>query len=66
MLLLMPSVSRALGIPCRVITNYLSAHDTNSNLVIERYVNENGELIQSKEMIWFELLFIVVFLTAHR
>ncbi|XP_037535036.1 protein-glutamine gamma-glutamyltransferase 2 [Nematolebias whitei] len=46
------SVSRALGIPCRVITNYLSAHDTNSNLVIERYVNENGELIQSKEMIW--------------
>ncbi|XP_008407583.1 protein-glutamine gamma-glutamyltransferase 2 [Poecilia reticulata] len=46
------SVSRALGIPCRVITNYLSAHDTNSNLVIERYVNENGELIQSREMIW--------------
>ncbi|KAK5615047.1 hypothetical protein CRENBAI_006549 [Crenichthys baileyi] len=46
------SVSRALGIPCRVITNYLSAHDTNYNLVIERYVNENGELIQSREMIW--------------
>uniref|UniRef100_A0A672ZIY3 Protein-glutamine gamma-glutamyltransferase 2 n=1 Tax=Sphaeramia orbicularis TaxID=375764 RepID=A0A672ZIY3_9TELE len=46
------SVSRALGIPCRVVTNYLSAHDTNSNLVIERYVNENGELIQSREMIW--------------
>ncbi|XP_006784553.1 protein-glutamine gamma-glutamyltransferase 2 isoform X2 [Neolamprologus brichardi] len=46
------SVSRALGIPCRVVTNYLSAHDTNSNLVIERYVKENGEPIQSKEMIW--------------
>ncbi|XP_047440076.1 protein-glutamine gamma-glutamyltransferase 2 [Mugil cephalus] len=46
------SVSRALGIPCRVVTNFLSAHDTNSNLTIERYVNENGELIQTKEMIW--------------
>lgn len=45
-------VSRALGIPCRVVTNYLSAHDTNSNLVIERYINENGDLIQSKEMVW--------------
>ncbi|KAJ8400563.1 hypothetical protein AAFF_G00393320 [Aldrovandia affinis] len=47
------SVSRALGIPCRVITNYLSAHDTNSNLVIERYVDENGQPVQrSKDMIW--------------
>lgn len=49
-------VSRALGIPCRVITNYLSAHDTNSNLVIERYINENGEPIQSRDMIWYELI----------
>ncbi|XP_036387096.1 protein-glutamine gamma-glutamyltransferase 2 [Megalops cyprinoides] len=47
------SVSRALGIPCRVITNYLSAHDTNSNLVIERYVDENGQPVQrSRDMIW--------------
>nr|XP_019941872.1 PREDICTED: protein-glutamine gamma-glutamyltransferase 2-like [Paralichthys olivaceus] len=46
------SISRALGIPCRVVTNYLSAHDTNCNLVIERYINENGELIQSKEIVW--------------
>uniref|UniRef100_A0A8C5GW95 Protein-glutamine gamma-glutamyltransferase 2 n=1 Tax=Gouania willdenowi TaxID=441366 RepID=A0A8C5GW95_GOUWI len=46
------SVSRALGIPCRVVTNYLSAHDTNGNLLIERYIDENGDLIQSREMIW--------------
>ncbi|XP_037108182.1 protein-glutamine gamma-glutamyltransferase 2 [Syngnathus acus] len=46
------SISRALGIPCRVVTNYSSAHDVNSNLVIERYINENGELIRSREMIW--------------
>ncbi|XP_056885477.1 protein-glutamine gamma-glutamyltransferase 2 [Takifugu flavidus] len=46
------TVSRALGIPCRVITNFASAHDTNNNLVIERYINENGDLVQSREMIW--------------
>uniref|UniRef100_A0A674EDY7 protein-glutamine gamma-glutamyltransferase n=1 Tax=Salmo trutta TaxID=8032 RepID=A0A674EDY7_SALTR len=47
------SVSRALGIPCRVVTNYNSAHDTNSNLVIERYVDENGQVVQkSRDMIW--------------
>uniref|UniRef100_A0A3P8V080 Protein-glutamine gamma-glutamyltransferase 2 n=1 Tax=Cynoglossus semilaevis TaxID=244447 RepID=A0A3P8V080_CYNSE len=46
------TVSRALGIPCRVITNYLSAHDTNNNLVIERFVNEKGELMQSRDMVW--------------
>nr|XP_061814203.1 protein-glutamine gamma-glutamyltransferase 2-like [Nerophis lumbriciformis] len=46
------SISRALGIPCRVVTNYYSAHDVNRNLVIERYINENGELIRTKEMIW--------------
>ena len=48
----MLSVSRALGIPCRVVTNYKSAHDTNSNLVIEYYINEKGERIQSRDSIW--------------
>ncbi|XP_037347095.2 protein-glutamine gamma-glutamyltransferase 2 [Pungitius pungitius] len=46
------SISRALGIPCRVVTNYLSAHDSNGDLVIERVINENGDLIQAKEMLW--------------
>ncbi|KAF7642223.1 hypothetical protein LDENG_00261960, partial [Lucifuga dentata] len=47
------SISRALGIPCRVVTNYLSAHDTNSNLVIERYIDDNGQPLRaSREMIW--------------
>lgn len=53
--LCLSSVSRALGIPCRVVTNYYSAHDTNSNLVIERYVNEKGEIDNSttRDMIWY-------------
>uniref|UniRef100_A0A8C1WNL4 Protein-glutamine gamma-glutamyltransferase 2 n=1 Tax=Cyprinus carpio TaxID=7962 RepID=A0A8C1WNL4_CYPCA len=47
------TVSRALGIPCRVVTNFYSAHDTNSNLVIERYLNEKGEIDSStRDMIW--------------
>ncbi|XP_072320520.1 protein-glutamine gamma-glutamyltransferase 2-like [Eucyclogobius newberryi] len=37
------SVARALGIPCRVVTNYTSAHDSNANLLIEHYVNEDGK-----------------------
>ncbi|CAG12371.1 unnamed protein product, partial [Tetraodon nigroviridis] len=46
------TISRALGIPCRVVTNYASAHDTNGNLVIERYIDEKGDLVRSGEMIW--------------
>ncbi|XP_072552168.1 protein-glutamine gamma-glutamyltransferase 2-like [Salminus brasiliensis] len=45
------TVSRALGIPCRVVTNYESAHDTNSNLLIERYYDEFAEDI-GDDSIW--------------
>ncbi|XP_041954026.1 protein-glutamine gamma-glutamyltransferase 2a isoform X1 [Alosa sapidissima] len=45
------AVSRALGIPCRVVTNYGSAHDTDSNLVIEYLFDENSEDI-GDDSIW--------------
>ncbi|XP_031422821.1 protein-glutamine gamma-glutamyltransferase 2-like isoform X2 [Clupea harengus] len=45
------AVSRALGIPCRVVTNYGSAHDTDSNLVIEYMFDENDEDI-GDDSIW--------------
>uniref|UniRef100_A0A8C5AC86 Protein-glutamine gamma-glutamyltransferase 2 n=1 Tax=Gadus morhua TaxID=8049 RepID=A0A8C5AC86_GADMO len=45
------SVSRALGIPCRVVTNYISAHDTNRNLLIEYFYDENGRN-HGRDMIW--------------
>ncbi|TRY98566.1 hypothetical protein DNTS_005270, partial [Danionella cerebrum] len=35
------TVSRALGIPCRVITNFGSARDSNGDLIMERFYNEN-------------------------
>lgn len=48
-----PTVLRCLGIPTRVVTNYNSAHDQNSNLLIEYFRNEYGELESNKsEMIW--------------
>lgn len=48
-----PPVLRCLGIPTRVVTNYYSAHDQNSNLLIEYFRNEFGELESGKsEMIW--------------
>ncbi|KAF2974970.1 hypothetical protein EK904_014756 [Melospiza melodia maxima] len=47
------TVMRCLGIPSRVVTNYNSAHDTNANLTIDRYVNERGEQErQSWDKIW--------------
>lgn len=47
------TVMRCLGVPSRVVTNYNSAHDTNGNLVIDRYLSETGmEERRSTDMIW--------------
>uniref|UniRef100_A0A8C2WGH5 protein-glutamine gamma-glutamyltransferase n=1 Tax=Cyclopterus lumpus TaxID=8103 RepID=A0A8C2WGH5_CYCLU len=49
----MCTVMRVLGIPCRVVTNFNSAHDTNDNLVIEEYYSETGQKLKhSKDSIW--------------
>ncbi|XP_073539962.1 protein-glutamine gamma-glutamyltransferase E-like isoform X2 [Phyllobates terribilis] len=47
------TVSRALGLPCRVITNYCSAHDSNGNLSIEEYYDVYGDPVEeSDDSIW--------------
>lgn len=47
------AVMRVLGIPCRVVTNFNSAHDTNGNLVIEEFYSEMGKKLKStKDSIW--------------
>lgn len=47
------SVLRCLGIPARVITNYNSAHDTNRNLVIEQYLDDEGKRQKKhRDIIW--------------
>ena len=42
------SVCRALGIPCRSVTNYVSAHDTNHSLTIDRFFDEDGEEMKTR------------------
>ncbi|EEC09528.1 hypothetical protein IscW_ISCW019476 [Ixodes scapularis] len=48
------SLCRALGIPCRSITNFSSAHDTDGNLLIERFFDENDNPIfgKTEDSIW--------------
>uniref|UniRef100_A0AAQ5XQ13 Protein-glutamine gamma-glutamyltransferase 2 n=1 Tax=Amphiprion ocellaris TaxID=80972 RepID=A0AAQ5XQ13_AMPOC len=46
------TVSRALGIPCRVVTNFGSAHDTDANLVIENLYDEDGKRISGGDSVW--------------
>ncbi|XP_066243934.1 protein-glutamine gamma-glutamyltransferase 2-like [Saccopteryx leptura] len=47
------TVLRCLGIPSRVVTNFNSAHDQNSNLLIECFHNEFGEIqCDENEDIW--------------
>nr|XP_033791154.1 coagulation factor XIII A chain [Geotrypetes seraphini] len=45
---------RSIGIPARVITNYLSAHDNNANLQMDMYLDEEGKVNSklTKDSIW--------------
>ncbi|XP_045617264.1 hemocyte protein-glutamine gamma-glutamyltransferase [Procambarus clarkii] len=40
------TICRALGIPCRSVTNFVSAHDTNSSLTIDKFFNKEGKEIE--------------------
>ncbi|XP_075033804.1 protein-glutamine gamma-glutamyltransferase E-like [Mixophyes fleayi] len=47
------TVLRSLGIPARVITNFRSAHDTDRNLIVDRYFNEDGtENPDTADSVW--------------
>ncbi|KAI3369697.1 hypothetical protein L3Q82_024533 [Scortum barcoo] len=49
----MCSVMRLLGIPCRVVTNFESAHDNNGNLMIDVYYGDYGVRVnKSQDSIW--------------
>ena len=40
---LMTTICRALGLPCRPVTCYSSAHDTNKSFTIDKYYDVDGE-----------------------
>ncbi|XP_070554009.1 protein-glutamine gamma-glutamyltransferase K-like [Ptychodera flava] len=45
---------RALGIPCRTLTNFESAHDTDGNLTLDYHYNEEGDPIEdlNEDSVW--------------
>lgn len=48
------TIARCLGIPSRVITNYMSAHDTHNSITVDRFFDEDGEPVKklNKDSIW--------------
>uniref|UniRef100_A0A3Q3WSU3 Protein-glutamine gamma-glutamyltransferase 2 n=1 Tax=Mola mola TaxID=94237 RepID=A0A3Q3WSU3_MOLML len=47
-----PPVARALGIPCRVVTNFESAHDADASLMIENVYDQDGKRISQGDSVW--------------
>ncbi|XP_044010420.1 annulin-like [Aphidius gifuensis] len=43
------TLCRALGIPCRIVTNFESAHDTDDNLRVERCFDSKGKEVYDDE-----------------
>ena len=56
-LTLLPTVLRAIGIPARPITNFESAHDSDSNRAIDYFYDKDDNFVEEKsgDSIWLGL-----------
>jgi transglutaminase-like putative cysteine protease len=45
-------VCRALGLPSRVVTNLVSAHDTNASLTVDKYFDLKNKPLDTGDSIW--------------
>ena len=46
------SVFRALGIPCRNVTNFVSGRDPDSSLIVEKIFDEHESEKNGKSKVW--------------
>ena len=52
------TVSRALGIPTRSVTNFDSAHDSDGSMTIDSHFDEEGDLINHmNDSVWYVFTF---------
>ena len=48
------TMARALGVPSRTISTFVSAHDTDDSLTVDKFFNKEGEAISdvNSDSIW--------------
>lgn len=48
------TICRTLGIPCRPVTNFASAHDTEGSLTVDYFVDKDGKVMEGvyRDSVW--------------